>query len=337
MIKYSDLDLSYDKVDIVHVDNTNVLVASRNDEYVTRLKRYFQNEVKHARFSNAYKSGSWDGKIRFLQNNGLLPRGLLQECIDKLEEWDIKYKLDETLIHQPLDTSNFRTIIEKELIDKQTGDEPMVPWDHQWETAEILLQSKRGITKSATSSGKSFTITLIAKYLLYCKHVRNIMLVVPRSDLVIQFQKDAEEYGFERDDIGLYFGRVKDEGKPLMISTWQSLQNVENREYFEEIECLIVDECFVGNTKISTEHGYKEIQEIKCGDKVWSVNEETNERELKEVKKVFENRSISKELIEIELENGKSINCTPNHLLFTKNRGWVKAGELTLEDDLELI
>lgn len=38
--------------------------------------------------------------------------------------------------------------------------------------------------------------------------------------------------------------------------------------------------CIVGDTKIETEDGYKEIQDIRVGDKVWTFNTSTQEREL---------------------------------------------------------
>lgn len=40
------------------------------------------------------------------------------------------------------------------------------------------------------------------------------------------------------------------------------------------------------------------------------------------------------ELIRIETESGKIIECTANHLIFTKNRGWVEAGNLVETDEL---
>jgi len=242
MIEYSELDLDYNRVNLVFVDNSNILVATLNEEYMHRLRRYFQNEVKHAKWSNNYKNGLWDGRIRFLQNNGLLPSGLLNECTEILKEWGVTYQLD-NFPHDQIDISDFRDVINDEMIAKQQG-EPMIPYDHQWETAELLLQSRRGITKSATSSGKSFVITMVAKYLLHKKHVSNILLVVPRSDLVLQMLKDSEEYGFDRKDTGIYFGREKDyKGKKFVIATWQSLNEIKHRKFFEQFECLIIDEC----------------------------------------------------------------------------------------------
>lgn len=39
-------------------------------------------------------------------------------------------------------------------------------------------------------------------------------------------------------------------------------------------------------------------------------------------------------LIRIELENGEIFECTENHPFLTKNRGWVKAGDLLDSDEL---
>lgn len=43
---------------------------------------------------------------------------------------------------------------------------------------------------------------------------------------------------------------------------------------------------------------------------------------------------VSDELIRIETEDGKVIECTEDHQIFTKNRGWVKAGDLVETDEL---
>lgn len=44
--------------------------------------------------------------------------------------------------------------------------------------------------------------------------------------------------------------------------------------------------CFVGDTKVAVEGGYKNIADIQAGDKVYSLNQETGEKELKEVDKL---------------------------------------------------
>lgn len=41
--------------------------------------------------------------------------------------------------------------------------------------------------------------------------------------------------------------------------------------------------CLVGDTRIETEYGYKEIKDIEIGDKVWTFNTDTHKRELADV------------------------------------------------------
>lgn len=36
----------------------------------------------------------------------------------------------------------------------------------------------------------------------------------------------------------------------------------------------------------------------------------------------------------MEFENGKTVKCTKDHKFFTRNRGWIKADELTEDDDI---
>ena len=50
-------------------------------------------------------------------------------------------------------------------------------------------------------------------------------------------------------------------------------------------------------------------------------------------RKTFE----SAEIWEVELEDGRIIECTYDHPILTSNRGYVKACELTEEDDVVLI
>ena len=84
-----------------------------------------------------------------------------------------------------------------------------------------------------------------------------------------------------------------------------------------------IGHCFVGETLIETSEGKKRIDEIKVGDYVFT------RKGLKKVLNVFDNgiKNVRKYTM-----NGKVIECTDNHLIFTKNRGFVKAFEL-LESD----
>lgn len=88
--------------------------------------------------------------------------------------------------------------------------------------------------------------------------------------------------------------------------------------------------CLPPNTKILTSKGEESIENIKVNDLVFSYNEDTGNIELKKVSQLF-SRKYEGELIEIETENS-TVRMTPNHKVFTENRGWVEAGKLNVDD-----
>jgi hypothetical protein len=69
--------------------------------------------------------------------------------------------------------------------------------------------------------------------------------------------------------------------------------------------------CFVEKTKISVEDGYKNIEDIQVGDKVWSYNFRTDTKELKEVLQVV--APMHDDIVEIEFSNGTINKNTFDH------------------------
>ncbi len=248
--------LNSEEVSIFTLDNVNSVVLTENDEYRNSLRNYFTDEVKNARFFPSVKAGNWDGKIRHLMTDGTLPSGLLDELFELLNDWDIPYKTYNSDSKPNLDLSSFESIIKSELIDKQ--ETPMNPWDHQINIAKTLLSDYKGLAKSATSSGKTYTMAMICKFLQYTGESNKTLIIVPRTDLVVQFSRDALSYGFDDSDIGMFFGVIKDSNKPITIATWQSIQNIEkNDPFFEKFECVIADEVHLVNQNSKTKSGSK--------------------------------------------------------------------------------
>ena len=68
--------------------------------------------------------------------------------------------------------------------------------------------------------------------------------------------------------------------------------------------------CLVGDTRIETEYGYKEIKDIKIGDKVWTFNVDTQKRELSTVT-MWMNKG-EKDTIKV-FTNHNYIEGTPDH------------------------
>jgi ribonucleoside-diphosphate reductase alpha chain len=103
--------------------------------------------------------------------------------------------------------------------------------------------------------------------------------------------------------------------------------------------------CLTGDTTIQIMNTNGTIQSISLasfveqyefgamiGVKVRSSNVSTGEVTWNIVSDAAKTAAVT-ELIEIEDESGRIIRCTPNHQIYTKNRGYVKASEL-LETDL---
>lgn len=96
--------------------------------------------------------------------------------------------------------------------------------------------------------------------------------------------------------------------------------------------------CIVGDTKISTNQGDISIFEIIDNGienyKVKTYNEKLNKIELEDI--IFgEKTKENTDIIEIEMEDGEKLQLTPDHKVYTKNRGYIEAAFLN-EDDIIL-
>ena len=98
--------------------------------------------------------------------------------------------------------------------------------------------------------------------------------------------------------------------------------------------------CLPSDTKILTVNGEFTIRELldmhKAGENVpqiltFDVNSGTIEKE--DLSWIGATRSNAT-LIEIEMEDGTTLQLTPDHKVYTKNRGYVEAGLLQEEDEL---
>ena len=91
--------------------------------------------------------------------------------------------------------------------------------------------------------------------------------------------------------------------------------------------------CFVAGTLVETLDGHKPIETVKVGDYVYAEDPETGEKALKQVVQTFVNQT--KELVHVNVE-GEQITTTPGHPFYVKNKGWVEAVNLCVNDELVL-
>jgi ribonucleoside-diphosphate reductase alpha chain len=94
--------------------------------------------------------------------------------------------------------------------------------------------------------------------------------------------------------------------------------------------------CLKGDTIVVTTEGNKELQDVKIGDMIKSYNIDTKEVEYKKVTD-FAQTSPKAAVMKITDEaRGKSIICTPEHKVWTENRGYVEARYLKEDDILNI-
>jgi len=100
--------------------------------------------------------------------------------------------------------------------------------------------------------------------------------------------------------------------------------------------------CISGDALIQTDRGMINIPEIiniiKFGNiiKAKTFNEITKDIEYKEIL-VAQKTKEDANIIEIETEDGDTLKLTPDHKVYTENRGWIEAAKLEKTDILLLL
>ena len=87
--------------------------------------------------------------------------------------------------------------------------------------------------------------------------------------------------------------------------------------------------CFVAGTKVETENGLMNIEDIKIGDKVYAVDEESGTKELRPVLNTI--TSYVSEIYHIYVED-EIIKASPKHQFYIVDKGWVRAKDLKVGD-----
>jgi hypothetical protein len=171
-----------------------------------------------------------------------------------------------------------------------------------------ILQSRKVVYLAlAMRVGKTLTSLVIAKEL----EVESVLFVT-KLKAIEGIQSDADLVSLDG----------------LEIVNYESLHKCK-----KEYDLLIVDEahnCLLGKTLID---GVK-IKDIKTGSFQKSFNFEKGIFEYKKVLNVFKNK-LSENLVKIKC-NGKEIVCTESHKIFTR-RGWIRAGDILPEDELQVV
>jgi reverse gyrase len=205
--------------------------------------------------------------------------------------------------------------------------------DYQQSAVEAALDGGRGVVLLPTRSGKS----LVMYGVFLNMKTRLTLIVVPNIQLVKQMHGDFIDYGCDKNKVQVFSGyshKIEDK-EGIIITNTQYL--LKHSEEIPKFDTLVIDECLRKGTLIKTDKGDKKIEDIVIGDKVYSYNIEQDVYEYKQVSKCHKNLSKSNSFdffLEIQLENNKILMVTPNHKIYTTNRGYVRADELNNFDNL---
>ena len=245
-------------IHIEWVDYSNLRV---NCEYglAMEFSDLFSFYMKNYRFHPKVKAHIWDGKIR-LFNSGkrLLPIGLLKQLITYCKNDGIEYTIDDE-VKEKLKGNNENT---KDIVNSYNL--PFSPYEHQSIAIDFMINKKRGLVLSPTSSGKSLNIYALARY--NTENNTRTLIIVPTVQLVNQLFDDFKDYGWDSEKYvhKIYSGQEKETSNPVVISTWQSLAKIP-QSYLNDFDCVIVDE-----VHLATATTLKTIMEkcTKVGSKI---------------------------------------------------------------------
>jgi len=213
---------------------------------------------------------------------------------------------------------------------------------YQQEAVDVFIKHCRGVLQLACGAGKTRIAVEIIKQLGV-----NTLFVVPSSALLTQaYDIFVSSFGEKNVQKITTLDMKKDKKlKPIRVATIQTLASLNKQGLIKtplnNVDLFIMDEahhCLSGGEKIITDKGLISIKQIvdkKIQCKVLSKSP-SGALEYKEVINYFKYDAPKTELIQIEFEHNnhtKTILCTENHKIFTSNRGYTEAKDLTLEDD----
>lgn len=222
-------------LNIKKLNNVYGMVQTNHPSIMSDLYNFLSMYVEGYKFMPKYKIGVWDGKVHLMERNGKFPLGLVKYIYKFCKIDGLALNIDPEIIEKYNPDEDFLEVT------NQWVSETFSPRAHQLQGALKALKYQRCILEHATSSGKSLTMAMIIMYNLIKKRAKKILVLVPGLSLIEQLTNDFIEYGIPVDWIGKYSGLQKDEGTPILISTWQSM--AKNKELSEEFDMLLSDEC----------------------------------------------------------------------------------------------
>jgi superfamily II DNA or RNA helicase len=227
-------------MDSLHVTKLNEVYIKVDCErnIAQEVSDFFTFFVPGYQFMKPFKDRLWDGKIRLFDlRKNVLFYGLLPYLQKFCDERKYKIQVDSNVGL----TENFSLIEAEKFIENLNLPKQLEKRDYQVSSFVHAVRNKRVLLLSPTSSGKSFILYLILRYIQQ-DHKKGL-LIVPRTSLAEQMYSDFASYGYDSEKYchRQYAGKEKTTDKFLTITTWQSIYK-NPPEYFEQFDFVLGDE-----------------------------------------------------------------------------------------------
>lgn len=116
------------------------------------------------------------------------------------------------------------------------------------------------------------------------------------------------------------------------ILYWDTIKRYNLLDEFKNFEYAGVNPCVTGDTLVQTIEGAIAIKDLVGTQPYVYCMDNDGKLVVKRATKVWKTRENA-QLVEIDFNRGKLI-CTPDHQIYTRNRGWVAAKDLKPKDRL---
>lgn len=216
------------------------------------LRDFFSFEADGYKFNPKYRYGQWDGRIRLLDYNRLLPYGLVGQikkfCSNMSYSVWIDPKIFET---EDLTREDFDAWLSKQEI--YSGNAKIEPHWYQKDAVYEGLVNRRRILNLPTSAGKSLIQALLARYYLE-NYEGKILIIVPTTALTTQMANDFVDYRLFSHSMIKKIGGGADKADkskndaPIIVGTWQTVVK-QPKEWFSQFGMMMNDECHLATGK----------------------------------------------------------------------------------------
>lgn len=234
-------------LEIHHIDASWIAVTTEDPGIKEDLYQFFR--YKEPTFT-PNKFSKWDGDVRLYdKRTGKISYGLFSTILQFAKDRGLSVKVDDAIKSdlKPVTQEEINSWVDSLDIRNAKG-EKLDPYDYQREGLYLSIKYSRMTLLAATSAGKSLLIYMIIRFLSLTTPGK-ILLVVPSINLVTQMKKDFGEYSMNDDGWNVdeechevYDGRSPYTSKKVVISTWQSLKDLD-AGFFHPFTVMIGDEC----------------------------------------------------------------------------------------------